>query len=217
MKFTSFRTLIRRNLNDGAGLTIAVAAIWLQRALQMFPCFRARDLSDSRDTHIEVCGDCSDGLSRGTAFENRLNFHVVKFGERMSRPFAVPLNALQNMVSVPRILGSRAIFQILQTIVRRVPVFMVHHFARLWRANKGVHHHSMNRSGVLLNSGLGYADPQMAGSSSIHRQDPRRVVIDAIAPRRNLLHSAMRTYFIQTLETRHWKPLLGSHALEGAR
>jgi hypothetical protein len=175
----------------------------------------AGDLRDGALRNLIMIGE---GLQRRAAFALVPDCDGIGVGEfRVGMLCALESKfSTEHIPCVKRIASHRRVLQILGAIASRIAVFVIHHFADFRRPDEGEHHELMHRS-PFLSPICTELHAQMAGSSSIHRQQPRRVVIDAIAPRRNLLHSAMRTYFIQTLETRHWKPLLGSHALEGAR
>lgn len=209
-ELTPFRALIRGNLHSRAGLAVIEATIRHTLASKMFPCRVASDVADRGVTNIKVVGYRQMLFASFQALDDFKDLRFVKFCVGVLRSF-LPKSSTQHVEGVEGVSPNCCPFKILDSVVGLDAVFMIGN-ERISdrRPNEGLKNVSVNRPMGPLAANL----PRngVIASTQLKREHPTVVNVHPIAPRRNLLHSTMRTYFIQTFETRHWKPLFIAHA-----
>lgn len=182
------------------------------------PDSMSSDLGDRALRNLIMIRESFQRRPSFTLSPDRDGIGVSEFCLRMLRTLESE-DFTENIPRVQRVAPHRCVFQILQAIAFGIAISVIDHFSRVRRSDEGMHHQSVQHESSLSSAFCipMQGNTEMPGMAPIDRQQPSRMMIHPITPRRNLLHSAMRTYFIQPLETRHWKPLLSLHAPDGAR
>lgn len=160
-KFASLRALVRWNLHGGAGLAVIESAIWHCLAGKMFPSGVASDVADRAIADAKIFCYVQMFFALFQSFDNFEHLAFVEFCMRMLRSF-FSCASTENANCVQRVALHSGVFEILEAIVSRIAVFVVHHFAGFWRAGEGMHHQSMNGFRFLPTSWAGQIHAEMA-------------------------------------------------------